>query len=100
MSSSEGGEAEQVPDRQDAIDALLAELGDYARRGICALADGRYDALPRLAEHLDALGRQLLGGRVPFSRARLEAVCRRLEQSRQGAKAKGAASQPKPSGPR
>jgi hypothetical protein len=32
---------------------------------------------------------------VSASGARLEAVCRRLEQSRQGTGAKGAASQPK-----
>jgi len=95
MSPLEGDEAAQLPDQQGSVESLLAELGSYTRRGICALADGHYEALPELAEQLNTLGRQLLGDRAPFSRARLEAVCRRLERSRQGARAKGATSQPK-----
>jgi hypothetical protein len=92
MSPSEREEAERVPDHQGSVESLLAELGTYARQGICALADGHYEALPGLAATVNTLGRQLLGDSTPFSRARLEAVCRRLEQSREGPKAKGAAT--------
>ena len=93
MISSEGDEAARLPDRQGSVESLLAELGTYTRQGLCALADGHFEALPGLAEQLTALGRQLLGDRAPFSQARLEAVCQRLEQSQQGARA----NQPKPS---
>jgi hypothetical protein len=94
MNPSGGDEAEQIPDRQEAIAALLAEMGTYTRQGICALADGRYEALPGLAEKLHALGRQLLGGRTPIDGPRLEALCRRLERSRQGPTVKRTAMTP------
>jgi hypothetical protein len=89
VSPSGGDQAQPLGDRQEAAESLLAEMGIYARQGICALADGRYEALPGLAAKLHALGRQLLGDRMPVDGARLEALCRRLERSRQGPRAKG-----------